>query len=69
MLGRGKKEEEIMPLYEYECKKCGERFVILEGKEEKRCPRCRSKRLERRFSKFSVEFRGDGFYATDYKRK
>jgi putative FmdB family regulatory protein len=40
-----------MPLYEYSCRACGNRFdYLLLGKEEPACPSCASKDLERLFS-------------------
>jgi putative FmdB family regulatory protein len=47
-----------MPSYEYECKKCGDRFEIRRGffdkaKEENPCPKCGSTSTSRVFSFFS----------------
>ncbi len=48
-----------MPIYEYECLKCKNKFseLILEKEEEKklRCPKCSAKKLEKLFSTFSVK--------------
>ena len=47
-----------MPLYEYNCKDCGERFEhLVRGNmdpEANRCPRCRSPRVARAFSTFAT---------------
>ena len=44
-----------MPIYEYECKKCGNFFSeLVFGEEEVHCPKCKSKRIERQFSAFAV---------------
>lgn len=40
-----------MPIYEYSCRSCGNRFdFLLLGKEEVACPKCSGKDLERLFS-------------------
>jgi putative FmdB family regulatory protein len=40
-----------MPIYEYSCRSCGNRFdFLLLGKEEVECPACGGKELERQFS-------------------
>jgi len=46
-----------MPIYEYECKKCGRSFETLRGFNEKAnppCPECGSKKTKRRMSAFST---------------
>ena len=46
-----------MPLYEYECRKCGKEFTFLVGviaeNTDPRCPHCRSKRLTKLISRVS----------------
>lgn len=46
-----------MPLYEYRCRECGERFEVLQrlgqGGEELSCPRCGEARPERVLSTFA----------------
>ena len=46
-----------MPIYEYECKSCGERFEarrnISDSDTELKCPRCGKKQPRRVFSTFS----------------
>jgi len=49
-----------MPLYEFQCKKCGENFEIkcsLEEYEKTKpaCPKCDSKEIQRRVSSFYVQ--------------
>jgi len=41
-----------MPIYEYECKKCGESFeqLVFGGEEFVRCPRCGSRNIDRLMS-------------------
>jgi putative FmdB family regulatory protein len=60
-----------MPLYEYQCKKCGHRFERLlrsynDTVEE--CPICGGE-VERLISASAVLFKGSGFYSTDYGAK
>ena len=46
-----------MPIYEYECKKCGKRFEYFHwsGEDEKflKCPKCGAENPERVFSSFN----------------
>ena len=54
-----------MPLYEFQCRKCGHQFEELlttaevEGGKVK-CPACSSKRVEREFSAFATGFGDSG---------
>ncbi len=60
-----------MPLYEYECAKCGHGFEKIESfsaSPTKKCPKCGGK-AERQLSSSSVQFKGSGWYATDYAGK
>ncbi len=46
-----------MPLYEYECTKCGHRFEHLAKNSSEKpdcCPKCGAKKPERRLSSFSA---------------
>ncbi|HLH18719.1 MAG TPA: zinc ribbon domain-containing protein [Bryobacteraceae bacterium] len=47
-----------MPLYEYRCRKCGQRFELLrrmqDADRELVCPECRSQEVERQFSTFAA---------------
>jgi len=46
-----------MPIYEYECQSCKERFEVLqkmnEGSSHLRCPKCQAERPQRILSSFS----------------
>ena len=56
-----------MPLYEYHCKKCG-RFETLQKFSDgplAACPTC-GKAVERLVSAPAFQFKGTGWYATDY---
>ena len=45
-----------MPIYEYRCSGCGEEFEVLvaSSKAKPSCPKCRSRKLERKFSTFAA---------------
>ena len=60
-----------MPLYEYQCKKCGHRFEKIQkfsDKMVKKCPDCGGP-VEQLLSAPAVQFKGSGWYVTDYARK
>ena len=60
-----------MPLYEYQCKKCGHRFERIQKFSDppvKKCPECGGK-VEQLISAPTVQFKGSGWYVTDYAKK
>lgn len=60
-----------MPIYEYECEKCGNKFEILSGyncKKVEKCPKCKGV-AHRTFSPVPIIFKGQGFYVTDSRSK
>jgi putative FmdB family regulatory protein len=61
-----------MPLYEFQCKKCGHRFERIQSfsaPDEKECPVCQGE-VERLISTPArPHFKGSGFYSTDYAAK
>jgi putative FmdB family regulatory protein len=60
-----------MPLYEYQCKKCGHRFEKIQkfsDKMVKKCPDCGGA-VEQMISAPAVQFKGSGWYVTDYAKK
>jgi putative FmdB family regulatory protein len=60
-----------LPLYEYKCAKCGHRFEKIENfsaPEVKKCPKC-GKKAERQVSPSALQFKGSGWYVTDYGGK
>jgi len=60
-----------MPIYEYQCKKCGHRFELIQKFSDaprKRCPECRGA-VERLISPPAIRFKGTGWYVTDYADK
>ncbi len=59
-----------MPLYEYLCTGCGERTEVLRGFNQPpltECPRCGGL-LTKLASAPALQFKGSGFYLTDYGR-
>ena len=61
----------LMPIYEYECKKCGHRFERIQRFSDplvKKCPECGGK-VEQVISAPAVQFKGSGWYVTDYAKK
>jgi putative FmdB family regulatory protein len=60
-----------MPLYEYKCKKCGHQFEKIQkfsDKMVKKCPECGGV-VEQMISAPAVQFKGSGWYVTDYAKK
>jgi putative FmdB family regulatory protein len=60
-----------MPLYEYQCKKCHHRFERIQKFSDphvKKCPDCRGP-VELVVSAPAVQFKGSGWYVTDYGKK
>lgn len=60
-----------MPLYEYQCKKCHHRFERIQKFSDphiKKCPDCGGP-VEQVLSAPAVQFKGSGWYVTDYAKK
>ena len=60
-----------MPSYEYECTKCGHRFEKIQKISARRvgtCPECKG-RAERMVHAPAIQFKGSGWYVTDYGGK
>ena len=60
-----------MPIYEYQCKKCGKQIEAFQGITEpdlKTCKFCRGK-VQKMMSLSSFSLKGTGWYATDYAGK
>ena len=60
-----------MPLYEYQCKKCGNRLEKIQKFSDKpltKCPDCGGP-MEKVISAPAVQFKGSGWYVSDYARK
>jgi putative FmdB family regulatory protein len=59
-----------MPIYEYVCGKCGKKTEVIQRVAEaplKVCPHCGG-RLKKAFSAPAIQFKGSGWYVTDYAR-
>ncbi len=57
-----------MPLYEFRCTACGhifEKIQSFSAPDPKECPQCGSP-VERLLSAPAIQFKGSGFYLTDY---
>jgi putative FmdB family regulatory protein len=60
-----------MPIYEFECQKCKERVEVFQKMNDKhpvKCKRCGG-RLEKLVSASAIQFKGSGWYVTDYAGK
>jgi len=60
-----------MPLYEYKCSKCGAVFEVLQKINDpplKKCIRCQGP-VEKLLSPPALQFKGSGWYVTDYASK
>lgn len=62
-----------MPLYEYECDACGERFEVIQksfsSPPPEACENCGKGPVHRMQSSPAIQFKGSGFYITDYAKK
>ena len=60
-----------MPIYEYVCKKCGHKFEKIQKFSDpkvKKCPECGGG-VEQAINAPAVQFKGTGWYVTDYAKK
>lgn len=61
-----------MPLYEYECEACGQRFEVIRKFSESdldACTLCGKGPVRRLMSSPAIQFKGTGWYITDYSSK
>ena len=62
-----------MPTYEYECPECEEVVEIIHGVNQRpprKCPACgKTSRLRKQLTAPAFQFKGSGWYVTDYARK
>jgi len=59
-----------MPIYEYECGKCGHRLEAIQKMSDpvlKDCPACGQAALRKLMSAAGFQLKGTGWYATDFK--
>lgn len=57
-----------MPIYEFECRKCKDRLEVFQKMSDKLPAKCRKcgGRLEKLISASAIQFKGSGWYVTDY---
>jgi len=61
-----------MPLYEYECDACGRRFELIRRFSDlppESCSLCGSGPVRKLMSSPAIQFKGSGWYITDYAKK
>jgi putative FmdB family regulatory protein len=61
----------LMPLYEYECRSCSKRFELIQKFSDPpptECPNCGGGPVHKLISSPAIQFKGSGFYITDYAR-
>ena len=62
-----------MPLYEYQCEECDHRFEVIQKSFSEppieKCPKCGGGPVRKLMSSPAIQFKGSGFYITDYARK
>ena len=60
-----------MPLYEYQCEACGHRFEVIQKFSDppvETCQRCGGA-VKKLLSSPAIQFKGSGWYITDYAKK
>lgn len=60
-----------MPLYEYQCESCSHRFEVIQKFSDaplEVCPQCGGK-VQKQISSPAFQFKGSGWYVTDYAKK
>lgn len=61
-----------MPIYEYECDACGQRFEVIKKFSDPpadTCAICGEGPVHRLLSSSAIQFKGSGWYITDYAQK
>jgi len=61
-----------MPIYEYECAKCGHIMEAIQKISEAaltKCPVCHKRGLRKQLTAAAFHLKGTGWYATDFKDK
>jgi putative FmdB family regulatory protein len=61
-----------MPLYEYQCEACGQRFEVIQKFSDPppdACEKCGQGPVRRQQSSPAIQFKGSGWYITDYAQK
>ena len=63
-------EEDVMPIYEYECKACGHRQEAIQKMSDDPlvdCSACNKPELKKLVSAPAFRLKGSGWYETDFK--
>jgi putative FmdB family regulatory protein len=57
-----------MPIYEYQCRECGEHFEVMQKISDAPLTECRAcgGALEKQWSQTSFQLKGGGWYVSDY---
>ncbi|AAO91055.1 FmdB family zinc ribbon protein [Coxiella burnetii] len=61
-----------MPIYEYQCEKCGEQTEVIQKINDSPvidCPTCHEPALKRLISPAGFKLEGTGWYVTDFRDK
>src|SRR5687768_16567179 len=61
-----------MPMYEYACTACGHRFERIQKFSDshvEECTSCGERKVQKLLSSPAIQFKGTGWYITDYARK
>jgi putative FmdB family regulatory protein len=60
-----------LPVYEYECKSCGERFDVMQKLSDPPVTECKfcKGRVRKLLGTPALQFKGSGWYITDYAGK
>src|SRR5262245_26984564 len=61
-----------MPLYEYQCDNCGNQFELIRKFSDPpvtTCQKCCAEKVRKLVSSPAFQFKGSGWYVTDYARK
>jgi putative FmdB family regulatory protein len=61
-----------MPLYEYRCDACGHQFEVIQKFSDAPvsvCRKCGAGPVQKLLSSAAIQFKGTGWYVTDYARK
>jgi putative FmdB family regulatory protein len=61
-----------MPLYEYQCEACQQRFEVIQKFSDppaEACRLCGKGPVQRLLSSPAIQFKGSGWYITDYSQK
>ena len=61
-----------MPLYEYQCEACDHRFERIQKFSDPladTCPKCGKGPVRKLISSPAIQFKGSGWYITDYAKK